>query len=156
MVARKIPVEIRLMSQIERIPFSGCWIWMGGTVVKGYGALIINNKSIYAHRLSYSIHNGEIPHGMMVCHTCDVTLCVNPNHLFLGTAFDNNMDKVSKGRQIKGDDHPMMKVTNEEVMEIRRLHVKGSHKYGSAALARKFNISQIQIWNIVNFKQRKD
>lgn len=80
-----------------------CWIWTASLRGKaGYGAYKLNGKTINAHRVSYELHNGLIPEGMYVCHTCDNRKCVNPNHLFLGTAKDNYQDAVNKARIIKG------------------------------------------------------
>lgn len=56
-----------------------------------------------AHRFSYAIHKQAlIPHDLMVCHACDNRLCVNPSHLWLGTALDNVMDMIAKGRHPRG------------------------------------------------------
>ena len=77
---------------------NGCHIWTGALSVKGYGCTSVNGKGVRAHRVSYTIYNGEITHGLIVCHTCDNPPCVNPAHLFLGTYLDNEQDKLSKGR----------------------------------------------------------
>lgn len=80
-----------------------CWEWNAALRGKtGYGAFKLNGKVIDAHRISYELHNGIIPNGMHVCHTCDNRKCVNPNHLFLGTYKDNHQDGVNKGRIING------------------------------------------------------
>jgi hypothetical protein len=82
---------------------SGCWIWQGrprGS--NGYGCLKVDGLWVGAHRFSYQTHVGPIPDGLLVLHRCDVPMCVNPAHLFIGTNQDNSDDKVSKGRQARG------------------------------------------------------
>ena len=76
-----------------------CWIWTAGLRGKtGYGVFKSNGKVIDSHRVSYTIHKGEIPENMYVCHTCDNRKCVNPEHLFLGSAKNNWQDGFDKGR----------------------------------------------------------
>ena len=79
---------------------SGCWIWEGTRERKGYGRLGRGHSSgqLLAHRASYELFVGPIPDGMMVLHRCDIPSCVNPEHLFIGTAADNARDEVAKGR----------------------------------------------------------
>lgn len=73
---------------------NGCWIWTGRKDGKGYGRV----DNTVAHRISWLFTNGSLPPNLYVCHKCDVPLCVNPSHLFLGTALDNTQDAISKGR----------------------------------------------------------
>lgn len=79
-------------------PNTGCWIWIGRYMWKGYGVLSFDGGTVRAHRFSWEISKGPIPKNMFICHKCDVRCCVNPNHLFLGTAKDNALDRDAKGR----------------------------------------------------------
>ena len=78
----------------------GCWIWNAATKTTGYGVFRFNGKTVTASRMSYLLYKGEIPDGLHVLHTCDNPLCVNPDHLFLGTNKDNVEDRKSKNRRV--------------------------------------------------------
>ena len=89
----------RFMEKIKKDPESGCWIWIGScTPTGGYGSFWDEGKLQRAHRWSYKHFHGEISDKEVVCHKCDNPPCVNPDHLFRGTMFDNIMDSVKKGR----------------------------------------------------------
>jgi len=76
---------------------TGCWEWRG-YILGGYGISWHNGKTHKAHRASYEKYKGDIPDGLLVCHSCDNPRCINPDHLWLGTQSDNMKDAVSKGR----------------------------------------------------------
>ena len=90
-------VPDRLRRQI-RVTDSGCWIWAGTRFSTGYGLIPQDGRLQKAHRVIWAYVNGPIPPRIHVLHRCDIPLCVNPSHLFLGTNRDNQQDKANKGR----------------------------------------------------------
>jgi hypothetical protein len=120
----------------------GCWLWTAGTNGKGYGKIRINRKDVTTHRVSWEMRNGPIPDGMCVCHKCDNPLCVNPDHLFLGTHAENMRDRDLKGR------NAATKLSAEAVREIL------TRKESQSAYAKKFGVAQPTI-SMVQSGQRR-
>jgi len=129
-----------------------CWEWIRGKSSKGYGEFIYKNKSVLAHRASYLIYKGEISDEMFVCHTCDNRRCVNPDHLFLGTAQENTNDMIKKGRMLCGENTVLSKLTNEDVKEIFNLRHKGE-KYRD--ICKKFSIKKHTVYEILTHRKWK-
>lgn len=75
-----------------------CWEWTSWKEHRGYGQISVNGKRRQAHRVAYEEYVGKIPSGIFVCHSCDNRACINPKHLWLGTAQDNTNDMMRKGR----------------------------------------------------------
>ncbi len=92
-------------------PNSGCWLWIRGTNGAGYGR-IYKPVKMAAHRYAWQLYKGEIQQGEQVLHRCDTPLCVNPEHLFIGTNDDNMRDKNRKRRGT-------VKLTEQQVATIK-------------------------------------
>jgi hypothetical protein len=136
----------------------GHWYWLGCVSGVGYGQLNVGNRvRKSAHRLSFEMHKGEVPDGMFVCHTCDIRHCVNPDHLFAGTALDNTRDMMAKGRwemngprkMPRGSQHSRAKLTEAQVVEIRRRRSNGETL---VSIARSFGVTIAAIWYITTGK----
>jgi hypothetical protein len=99
---RRAPLAIRFWKKVSIDEPDKCWLWTGsGSKSGGYGKITNNQKNqrpMNAHVASYELHYGPVPKGMEVCHACDVKLCVNPQHLWVGTHTDNMRDAKQKGR----------------------------------------------------------
>jgi Autographiviridae endonuclease len=110
---------------------SGCLIWQRNRHPQGYGVLkTADHRSVYAHREAWARTFGRVPSGLHVLHTCDNPPCIEPAHLFLGTHADNMGDMVRKGRASQaptcsGERHPFAKLTDAQVVEIRRARSEG-------------------------------
>lgn len=130
-------LENRFLSKVKVVE-SGCREWQSTLHRDGYGKFWFEGKQVPAHRMAYQLFRGEIPEGMLVCHTCDNKKCVNPEHLFLGTHSDNVRDMVKKFRH-----WGRRKLTEVEVVEIRRLIQEGG--LSQAEIGNMFGVSQITI-----------
>ena len=122
MAGKLLSIEEKLKRYV--IDKHNCWNWIGSKDRDGYGVFGHHrNKQIRAHRASYELHIGEIPKEMMVCHSCDNPSCINPQHLFVGTAKDNTQDMIKKQRRfiLFGSNHPNAKLTEYQAHEIKQL-----------------------------------
>jgi hypothetical protein len=158
------PVIERVLEKVLRIPFSGCWIFTGATNHFGYGIVGTGARgqpNDRAHRITYRHFFGDIPQGMFVCHTCDIPSCCNPDHLFLGTNQDNVNDMVKKKRNslpprnphVVGSKHPLSKLTEEQVILIRKTHQEIG--CSQMELAKCYGVARQTISKILNGKRFK-
>lgn len=143
----------------------GCWIWKGYKTNGGYGLLHIGTRNIAAHRYSYELNVGPLEPGKVICHKCDVPLCVNPEHLFQGTQRENIVDMHRKGRNCKkkevtwqsvipeyvtkGQDHHRALLTNEEAKLARVMFATGATQL---EIAGELRVDNTTISNIVKNK----
>lgn len=161
-------VEQRLIAQSKRN--GECLEWTGRFNPFGYGIFKIRSSetqwltyitpkkssiSISTHRVAYKIWKGDIPEGIYVLHKCDNRACIEPSHLYLGTHKDNMDDMKNKKRQDMrpGELHHLNKMTNKDVIEIRKLWDSG--KETQAGLSRKYNVSTACIHSIAKRKSWK-
>lgn len=124
----------------------GCWLWRG-TIGNRYGTLKFHKKRWMAHRLAWTLVNGNIPENMNVLHKCDVPLCVNPGHLFLGTHKDNMNDMAVKNRRkgkARGECHGRAKLTEQDILNIRN----SSEKHRD--LAARYGVGKTTIGHIIH------
>jgi hypothetical protein len=137
----------RFWSKVDVGGKSECWMWKA-CIKKGYGWFDGRNAQVTAWELTHS--PVEKYSGVYVCHTCDNPLCVNPDHLFLGTLLDNARDRHSKGRDayMKGSANPSAKITESDAIAIRELHSSGAHSVRD--IAERYNLSLNSVRRILN------
>jgi hypothetical protein len=165
-----IPIEKRFWDKVKKT--TSCWLWTGSTDWR-YGSIWIDGRLVKAHRVAWELTYGPIPLGQLVLPRCDVTLCVRPDHLFLGTQHENLIDASRKGRSAAqrypdrigvhlrnwSQDHPerirrgeqnnKAKLTSVKVREIRKAAAGGTN---CSDLGRTYGVSRVAVANIVKRK----
>ena len=136
---------------------TGCIEWVASVKWNGYGQVRFRGTTYSAHRASYLLFKGEIPEGLHVCHRCDNRICVNPEHLFLGTRSDNMKDCSRKGRLkpghlFKGGENNFnSKLSNSARIEVASLFNSGSAS--ARKIAKMFSINVTTVYMVL--KRRK-
>jgi hypothetical protein len=147
------PIIERFLSKISKGP--KCWLWTGyHDPVDGYGRFRLPTGVTTAQRAAWVLFHGPIPEGLEACHKCDVRLCVNPEHIFLGTHQENIDDATMKGawdRRIhptnnRGETNGMAKLNREKVIAIRGMVSRESR----AVVAKRFGVTVQTITNVAH------
>lgn len=164
------PAEDRFWTKVNRNgpihPRLGtaCWDWTAGGDQHGYGQIFVG-RDVYpqrmkAHRFSYELEYGPIPEGLDCLHHCDRPSCVNPAHLYAGTAKENTADSIERGRaskpptnNVKGEHNGHAQFTDAEVIALREEFDASGMKV--APFARKHGVAMVTMWNIVRRKTWK-
>jgi hypothetical protein len=144
------PVEERFWEKVNRSNPDGCWPWTGARTPEGYGRFSVKaGHTVNASRYAYELTNGQLERRQLARHTCDNPPCCRPDHLIPGSYFDNEHDKISRGRDRKavGERVQSARLTALMVMDIRIQHrVLG---ISQSELARRFGVTTGTISNII-------
>lgn len=133
-----VALSVRFERQYIPEPNSGCWLWTGAVDGRGYAAIKDGQRMRRASRVSWELNRGSFDAKLKLLHKCDNPLCVNPEHLFLGTNLDNTRDMFAKGRahDRRGNN---AKLTPKIVVEVR------SSKLSGRKLAAQFGVTPATI-----------
>lgn len=127
-----VPLDYwRFYKSIDVDPATQCWNWTKNLDIDGYALFSVKRTTLKGSRFAYKLHNGKIPKGGHVCHTCDNRRCCNPDHLYVGTPGENAIDRTKRGR------HPNH-VSDETIIAIQKLDTCWSYK----AIASTYGISR--------------
>lgn len=155
--SKRIPPEQRFWPKVSVGGKDDCWPWLAANDGKGYGVFDAEPITDRAHRFSYYLAHGNLPHGLNVCHKCDNPICVNPNHLFLGTDGDNRADCLRKGRwkrgDVRGEKNGRAKLNPDKVRLIRKLASEGRTW---ESLAKEFGVGKCTIGFLIHRKTWAD
>lgn len=143
----------RFWAKVKKTPT--CWLWRGAVISQnGYGGFSMarslprgKQSPQYAHRIAWALSHGPIPAGQSVLHACDVPLCCNPAHLFLGTQADNMRDAAEKGR-LHVQRPAARKLTDAQRDDVRLRYAAGG--VSMQALADAHGVTRAHIWQLVH------
>lgn len=155
------PLAERFWEKVRKS--DGCWLWTASLSGSGYGNLPSPaGAESAAHRIAWQLTYGPIPTGLFVCHSCDVKICVRPDHLFLGTPAQNTADMFAKGRGAigdrhrartdpsylaRGEAHKNARLTVDAVMSIRARYSAGG--ISQMKLAREYGVTEMTVNKVV-------
>ena len=157
-------LALEYVSEADRLEFESyycetisaeCWMWLGYCSKVGYGQF--RSKRFLARiapRIAFLLSGKLLKPGQLVCHHCDNKQCVNPSHLYAGSYSDNNHDTWKRGGRegtfdYRGEKNPRVKLTKEQVIEIRRLRKLG---YFLKDVAQRFNCSVAQVSSVATHR----
>jgi len=150
LVDKRTKSEQRFCNNISKVETEyGCLEWKLSCDTGGYGKVTFKGKKFGAHRIAFEIfHKRLIVEGMCILHSCDNRKCCNPIHLSEGTHQDNMTDMVLKNRQTRGETNASSKLTETQVLEIRKKYADGGYTHRS--LATEYNVGDTAISNIIH------
>lgn len=142
-------LKAMLLKRGWQVEDNGCWTWLGSRFGNGYGRITLTTGGVGVHRLAYEAWVGEIPEGLLIRHRCDNKICMNPNHLELGTNRDNYSDMVERHRRNapKGDNHYATKIDTQKARKVYSMWLSGDYKMRE--LAKLFSVSNQTITNVI-------
>jgi hypothetical protein len=140
-------IEERFWAKVQKT--DGCWLWTGSKMPKGYGSFGYGRRTRTAHRMAFEWAKGPVPPGLFVCHHCDTPACVNPDHLYAGTAQQNTDDMMRRGRRRDGGPKPNeaynQKLNPVAIRVIRYLRSRG---VSGPRLARAYRLDHTTVYAI--------
>ena len=154
-------IRERLLANYAINTETDCWEWQRAKYPAGYGTIKIQGKTYGTHRVMYRMWYGEFDYSLFVCHKCDNRICINPDHLFLGTGSDNMKDAFAKGRLddalskanrcvMRGADNPGAKLTWDQVDYIRKEYRPHDKEFGCKPLAKRFGINKRTLLKVIS------
>ena len=148
-----IPTKELILSRIRINKETDCWEWQRSRTRQGYGRIRSKGKGWLAHRLVYTIWEGPIPKGKLVCHRCNNPPCCNPTHLYLATNQENVMDAVMDGLFDNMNTRSLF--DKEKVREIKEaMRNRGDMTLQSLSL--KLGVSRYILYDINRGKSYKE
>lgn len=147
------PLAQRFAAKVRKAEGDACWEWTGALNGHGYGSIRgegPNFPMLGAHRVAWELENGPIREGLYACHRCDNRKCVRAEHLFLGTAEENNADRNAKGRSAhnSGVKQGAAKLDDAKVLQIRKAYAE--HGTTQAALAATYGVTRAAVYRVVS------